>query len=76
MSELYAVPIVCLTGGCAGRGRLVNVVSGLLEEDLDSFYEGYDESCPEDYCPICGELGVADDPVDEETLTHIHGRVD
>ena len=56
------VPIVCWTDGCPNRGTEVNRVHGLNPQDLDLFFEGYDESEPEDHCPLCKELGVAEDP--------------
>jgi len=59
------VPIVCETDGCPNYGKTINWVTNIPEEDLDLFYEGYDESEPADYCQLCGEWGVAEDPVPE-----------
>lgn len=39
------------------------MISGIPIRDLDLFYEGYNGSAKEDYCSICGELGVAEDPI-------------
>jgi hypothetical protein len=56
------VPIFCETEGCPNSGKVVNWVTNIPVEDLDLFYEGYDGSEEADYCNICGELGVAEDP--------------
>ncbi len=50
------IPIVCETAQCENSGKLVNTVSGIRFEDLDLFYENYDDSVEQDHCPICGEL--------------------
>lgn len=65
MSALVSVPIVCMTEGCPLRGETINVVSEIEPQYLDAFYEDYDDSSPEDHCPLCGELGVACDPVED-----------
>lgn len=68
MSNTYSIPVICMTEGCANRGEAVNVISGIEEEYLEAFYESFGDAEPEDYCPICGELGVAEDPeLEEET---------
>ncbi|WP_424948176.1 hypothetical protein [Candidatus Spongiihabitans sp.] len=48
---------------CKNFDRLVNVVTEVDIADMDLFYEGYDGSEDVDYCQICGELGVAEDPI-------------
>ena len=55
------IPIVCWTDGCKNFGKEINTVTDIKEEDLDLFFEGYDGSSDSDYCPICGEMGVAED---------------
>lgn len=54
-------PIICENNQCENYGNLVNLVYGIKLEDVDLFYENYDGSGEYDYCPICGELGVAED---------------
>ena len=58
-------PIFCETEGCWNCGRMINLVSNIPVEDLDLFYEGYDESEPADSCNVCGELGVLGEPEPE-----------
>lgn len=58
------IPITCGNSRCRNFNHLVNVVSGVPLEKLDLFYESYDGSESADYCPACGELGVAEDPDD------------
>jgi hypothetical protein len=70
--ERYAVPVICLTDGCPQRGNLIHVISGIAEDNLDLFFEGFADDCPEDYCPECRQLGVACDPVAETLLTRLH----
>ncbi|MBI3913254.1 MAG: hypothetical protein HY327_03500 [Chloroflexi bacterium] len=62
-SREIEIPVVCETDGCKNYGKLVNVVRGVPFADLDLFYENYDDSVEEDHCPICGGLGVAEDPL-------------
>lgn len=57
------IPIICENPACRNRGRRVNAVSRIPLADMDLFYEGYDGGDPADYCPLCGQLGVALDPV-------------
>jgi len=64
------VPIICHEPDCTNNGEVVNEVSGLNPQQLDDFYEGYDESCPEDHCPVCGKLGIAEDPLFEREWEH------
>mgnify|MGYP000079575518 CR=1 FL=1 len=56
------IPIVCENERCLNFGQTINVISGITMEDIDLFYENYDGSVEYDYCQICGELGVAEDP--------------
>lgn len=56
------IPIVCENNECENYGILINVVGEINIGDIDLFYENYDGSIEYDYCPICGELGVAEDP--------------
>lgn len=60
--EQIVIPIICENPHCANLDNLVNVVSGITTDDMDLFYESYDGTDAEDYCPVCGELGVAEDP--------------
>ncbi|WKZ51201.1 MAG: hypothetical protein QY329_00445 [Anaerolineales bacterium] len=62
-SRQVKIPIVCENGQCSNFGGTINVISEIAAEDLDLFYENYDGSVEYDYCPICGELGVAEDPI-------------
>lgn len=57
------IPVFCENAQCKNFGNLVNIISEISVEDIDLFYEGYDGSVEEDYCPVCGELGVAEDPI-------------
>jgi hypothetical protein len=60
-NKQVAVPIICENPRCPNFGQIINVVSEI--EDIDLFYENYDGSVSEDYCIVCGELGVAEDPI-------------
>jgi hypothetical protein len=55
------IPIVCENDQCKNYGNLINLVHEIRLEDIDLFYENYDDSVEYDYCLICGELGVAED---------------
>lgn len=57
------IPIVCENSECKNYGNLINLISKLNIKDLDLFYENYDGSVEYDYCPICGQLGTAEDPI-------------
>ena len=63
------IPNVCETTGCANEGRAVNIVSGIPDSEIDLFYESFDGPDEADYCPLCGALGVAEDPVNEDELS-------
>ena len=57
-----AVPVICENPHCRNFHELVNLVTGLCIDDADSCYEtGFDGSDKEDYCTVCGELGIAQD---------------
>ena len=58
-----AVPIICENQQCPNLWKTINTVSELKIEDIDLFYENYDGSVSEDYCFICGELGIAEEPI-------------
>ncbi|MBI3537601.1 MAG: hypothetical protein HY070_08605 [Chloroflexi bacterium] len=62
-SREIEIPIICETNQCENYGKIVNVVRGIRFKDLDLFYENFDDSVEQDKCPICGELGVAEDPI-------------
>jgi hypothetical protein len=69
------IPILCLTPGCPHEGQAINVVSEIPEHELDLFFEGFDGSEEADYCPLCGALGVAETPVDDdEPIPVLAGR--
>lgn len=57
------IPIVCENDQCKNHGNAFNIVSGINIKDIDLFYESYDGSVEQDYCPICGQLGIAEDPI-------------
>lgn len=57
------IPIICENTQCRNFGKVINLISGIAIEDLDLFYENYDGSVEEDECPVCGEIGVAEDPI-------------
>lgn len=57
------IPIICENNQCSNYGKTINVISEIAEDDLDLFYENYDGSVPEDYCSVCEELGIAEDPM-------------
>ena len=59
------VPIVCETDGCPNNGEVINEVSEIAPKDMELWLEGYwtsKSSSEEDYCPLCGEQGVAYEP--------------
>lgn len=59
------IPVRCLTPGCSRIGQIINRISGIDEDELDYFYENWaDGADPEDFCPDCKQLGVAEDPVE------------
>jgi len=62
-SKEIEIPIVCETDQCENNGKLINTVRGIPFEDLDLFYENYDDLVEQDHCPVCGELGVVQDPI-------------
>lgn len=62
-SKEVKIPIVCENDECENYGNLINVVSEIDIGDIDLFYENYDGSVEYDYCQICGQLGVAEDPI-------------
>lgn len=55
------IPIICENEKCENFGNLVNLVREIDLTDLDLFYENYGSSPDDDYCQVCGELGVAED---------------
>ena len=60
------VPIICRTTDCPNHGKCINQVSGIAENELDLFYANFVDPEPEDYCPLCGNVGVAEDAEEEE----------
>lgn len=66
------VPIVCYTDACSQRGSLVNMVSNISPPDLDGFYEGFMNPDPADFCPACGQLGIAEDPEIEHAWEELY----
>ena len=65
-NQKFVIPITCGNPQCRNFNELVNMVSGVTMENMDLFYESYDGSDTEDYCLVCGELGVAEDPDDAD----------
>lgn len=56
------IPIICENDKCKNYGELINLVREISLEGIDLFYESYGNPADEDdYCPICGQLGVAED---------------
>ncbi|GAB4444721.1 MAG: hypothetical protein OHK0041_01270 [Anaerolineales bacterium] len=56
------IPIVCENDKCKNCGNIVNLVRGIRLEDIDLFYENCNSLADnDDYCQVCGELGVAED---------------
>lgn len=55
------IPIICENPQCLNFSHQINSVSEIAEDDIDLFYESYDGSDERDYCPICKNLGVAED---------------
>lgn len=68
------IPMICETPGCANEGAEINRVTGISPERLDQFYEGEFGTDPADFCPLCGELGIALDPEPEEVGTPSAGE--
>ena len=62
------IPIVCETPGCPGNGDCFNRMSGIAPEAIETFIEDR-RGEPEDFCPLCGNLGVACDPEPEPNAT-------
>jgi hypothetical protein len=59
----YEVGMVCYTEGCPNeRGNAFNVIEFDNESELDMFMEafGHGSETQNDYCPLCGVLGVAE----------------
>ncbi len=54
------IPVICKNTQCSNFGNLVNKIT-LSTDNIDLFYESYDGTEQKDYCPICKELGVAED---------------
>ncbi|MEW5742570.1 MAG: hypothetical protein AB1938_26870 [Myxococcota bacterium] len=69
------IRVVCRTPGCAKRGQAVNTVLVSGDEDesaverVEQFFEAFGHGGEDtaDFCPACGELGVAEEP--EEATT-------
>lgn len=56
----HRVIVTCGTDYCPNRGGIINAVmvrEDLLQAFLESFGHGGED--PADYCPQCGQLGVA-----------------
>lgn len=55
-----SISIVCETPGCECCGQVVNtfsITAGQVEALMESYGTGGEDDA--DYCPHCGELGVA-----------------
>jgi hypothetical protein len=61
-----SVAIVCETEGCPNAGQVINVVSEIPADQIDLFFEDYRGEDAEDTCSLCGQPGIAQDPVPEE----------
>lgn len=59
------IPIICETPHCPNNGECINRISGIEPQFIQAFFEDW-RGEPEDYCPLCGELGIAYDPKDKE----------
>jgi hypothetical protein len=57
------IPIICENDQCQNFGNFINIVYDIAINRINLFYENYDGSVEDDYCPICGELGIAEDPI-------------
>ena len=55
------IPIICETDGCRNFGFRINTIF-MAKKDLELFMEAYGHGGeePEDICPLCGKLGVAE----------------
>jgi len=57
----WVVEIQCFSEGCKGNGKIFNTISGFKSGyEVDGFMAGWDGEDEADYCPICGELGIAE----------------
>jgi hypothetical protein len=59
----FEVGMVCYTEGCPNeRGNAFSIVRFQKENQLDMFMEafGHGSETQNDYCPLCGALGVAE----------------
>lgn len=65
MSQFVSIPIICETLDCPNDCRLINLISEYPADMIDAFFEDYDGSEPEDRCPLCGEAGIAHNPMAE-----------
>lgn len=64
------IAVVCGTPGCVNNGQEFSAVFvvGATAEHADEFLEsfGHGSESDADYCPECGQLGIAQDPEDED----------
>ncbi|KAA0268127.1 hypothetical protein FBQ99_00155 [Chloroflexi bacterium CFX2] len=61
--EYIEIPVICENLQCPNFGNVVNMISGIPLSNMDLVYESFDGSEEEDFCPVCKELGVAEDPI-------------
>lgn len=63
----WTIPVICETAGCSNQGMEFNAVRGITNADeLDLVIENWSEMHEEaDICPVCGKLGVAQEPVED-----------
>jgi hypothetical protein len=59
---VIAIPIYCEVSDCKNFGKVVNLVSVISEDELDCFYENFADAEDSDICPLCGILGIAEEP--------------
>ena len=55
------VEVRCLEGVCANHGKLINVITGGPEDELEDTADQWPDSSEQaDVCPLCGKLGEAE----------------
>ena len=55
------ISLLCETPECERQGDVINTVSGISPENMETFIEAWREEEEADYCAACGELGILSD---------------
>lgn len=68
---MMKIPLVCETADCANQWKVVQVISQIAPEHLDLFYENYDGSDGDNYCPLCAVLAITYDALPENETVRV-----